>query len=288
MFNTEGPIYMGSNRNPQDCKVAIYGVPYDGTTSFRAGTRFGPNAIREVSTSLETYCPDLKLDLNDYCYADLGSLDIPLGAPEKVIQEVTKASKSILNKNIKSLMLGGEHSLTCGVIKTLYEKYPDLILIQLDAHADLREVWQGTKYSHACAMRRCLDIIPSEQLLQIGIRSGTRTEFQELNNSKRLISQKHGKPAIALSEALQNKNKSQPIYLTVDLDWFDPSVVPGTGTPEPGGFNWFDFVSILKVIQKYNLISADVVELSPQLDLSASSSILAAKVVRSLLLLLLA
>ncbi len=285
MFNSEGPIFMESSRDPNDCTIGIFGVPYDGTTSFRPGTRFGPAAIREVSTGLETYCPKLKLDLKDINFADLGSLDVPIGEPKKVLQAITFATEKIIKNHLKPLMLGGEHSITCGAIQALVKFYPDLILVQLDAHADLRDEWQGTKFSHACAMRRCLEVLPSKQLIQVGIRSGTQEEFEEMDVHCRLLSNSNQGLAASLADALR-PYKEKPIYLTIDLDWFDPSVMPGTGTPEPGGFMWHDFSSLLDVIRQYNLIGADIVELSPQLDPSSCSSILAAKVTRSLIMLL--
>ena len=271
---------MGGSRNPYGCKVALFGVPYDGTTSFRPGARFGPNAIREVSHGLETYCPQLNLELEEIAFADLGALDIPFGAPEPVISKVKEASKEIHDLGLKPLMLGGEHSITPGAVSAAVEKYPDLVLIQIDAHADLREQWQGSKYNHACAMRRCLDVLPSGDLLQLDIRSGTKKEFQELHKSKRLINN-----AQELREKLIAIAK-RPIYLTIDLDWFDPSILPGTGTPEPGGYLWKDFSDLVDILRDHRLVAADIVELAPQLDHSGVSSILAAKVVRTLLLLL--
>ena len=159
-------------------------------------------------------------------------------------------------------------------------KYPDLVLVQLDAHADLRDSWLGSRFSHACAMRRCLEVLPSQQLFQLSIRSGTRSEFNELRSSGRLMADVR-----ALAEALKQL-QGRPVYLTVDLDWFDPAVLPGTGTPEPGGFFWSDFAALVDVLQHHRLVAADVVELAPQLDPSGVSSVLAAKVTRSLLLLL--
>ena len=159
-------------------------------------------------------------------------------------------------------------------------QHSDLVLVQLDAHADLREEWIGARHSHACAMRRCLEVLPSQTLFQLAIRSGTREEFTELHESGRLM------PSIdALQQAL-TPLQGKPIYLTVDLDWFDPSVLPGTGTPEPGGYHWSDFASLIAMLQEHHLVAADVVELAPQLDTSGISSVLAAKVTRSLLLLL--
>ena len=279
-FDSEGGIFMGSRRDPAGCRVGLFGVPYDGTTSFRPGTRFGPAAIREVSQGLETYCPQLDLDLEDLTYADLGAVDIPFGAPEPVVNAVQQATTAVLDLGLNPLMLGGEHSISSGAVAAVANQHPDLVLVQLDAHADLREEWLGARHSHACAMRRCLEVLPSGDLLQLAIRSGTRDEFQELQSSGRRITD-----AAALQQALKPL-QGKPIYLTVDLDWFDPAVLPGTGTPEPGGFLWRDFAAVVDVLRRHRLVAADVVELAPQLDSSGISSVLAAKVTRSLMLLM--
>ena len=279
LFDDEGAIFMGAQRNPEGCRVALFGVPYDGTTSFRPGTRFGPAAIREVSTGLETYCPQLDRDLEDIAYADIGAVEIPYGDPEPVVNAVRHATSTVLAAGLKPLMLGGEHSISSGAVAAVAEQHPDLVLVQLDAHADLRHEWLGARHSHACAMRRCLEVLPSQQLMQIAIRSGTCDEFKELRRSGRLIS-------IQDIPERMNALRGRPIYLTVDLDWFDPAVMPGTGTPEPGGFVGNDFAAVINELNNHRLIGADVVELAPQLDPSGISSVLAAKVTRSLLLLL--
>ena len=280
LFDRDGAIFMGARRDPSGCSVGLFGVPYDGTTSFRPGTRFGPAAIREVSNGLETYCPQLHLDLEDLAFADLGAVDIPFGAPEPVVAMVRKATTAVLGQGLKPLMLGGEHSISCGAVAAVAERYPDLLLVQLDAHADLRDEWLGARHSHACAMRRCLEVLPSGDLLQLAIRSGTKEEFSELQRTGRRMAN-----VAALGEALASA-QGRPIYLTVDLDWFDPAVLPGTGTPEPGGYRWQDFAELVDVLKPHHLVAADVVELAPQLDGSGVSSVLAAKVTRSLLLLL--
>ena len=280
LFDTDGTIFMGARRNPDQCRVGLFGVPYDGTTSFRPGTRFGPAAIREVSQGLESYCPQLDRDLDDIAFVDLGAVDIPFGAPQPVVDSVLNATQAVLAQGLKPLMLGGEHSISSGAVAAVAAEHPDLVLLQLDAHADLRETWLGARHSHACAMRRCLDVLPSGDLLQLSIRSGTRDEFQELRRSGRLITN-----AQTLEKAL-SPWRGRPLYLTVDLDWFDPSVLPGTGTPEPGGYDWKDFADVVDVLKRHRLVAADIVELAPQLDSSGVSSVLAAKVCRSLLLLL--
>jgi agmatinase len=279
LFERDGATYMGSRRDPAGCRVGLFGVPYDGTTSFRPGTRFGPAAIREVSSGLETYCPQLERDLEDLAFADLGAVAIPCGAPDPVVAAVKNATHAVLELGLAPLMLGGEHSISSGAVAEVAARHPDLVLVQLDAHADLRQDWLGTQHSHACAMRRCLEVLPSGTLLQMAIRSGTRQEFAELRRSGRLV------PIDRMAEALQ-PYRGRPIYLTVDLDWFDPGALPGTGTPEPGGFHWGDFAALVEELRHHRLVAADVVELAPQLDPSGVSAVLAAKVVRSLLLLL--
>ena len=279
LFDTDGALYLGSRRDPAGCRVGLFGVPYDGTTSFRPGTRFGPAAIREVSSGLESYCPQLGLDLEDLAFADLGAVAIPFGDPEPVVAAVGEATQAVLELGLAPLMLGGEHSISSGAVAAVAARHPELVLVQLDAHADLRDAYLGSRHSHACAMRRCLEVLPSQTLLQIAIRSGTRPEFTELRQSGRLV-------ALEQMAASLQPLRGRPIYLTVDLDWFDPGVLPGTGTPEPGGFHWSEFAALVEELRHHRLVAADVVELAPQLDPSGVSSVLAAKVVRSLLLLL--
>ncbi|MFM1798344.1 MAG: hypothetical protein RLZZ117_622 [Cyanobacteriota bacterium] len=279
LFDRDGAIYMASRRDPAGCRVALFGVPYDGTTSFRPGARFGPAAIREVSGGLETWCPQLERDLEDLAFVDLGAVAIPFGAPEPVVAAVGQATRAVLDLGLTPLMLGGEHSISSGAVAAVAERHPDLLLLQLDAHADLRQEWLGARHSHACAMRRCLEVLPSGALLQLAIRSGTREEFAELRQTGRLVA------LAALAETLR-PHRGRPVYLTVDLDWFDPAVLPGTGTPEPGGFHWPDFAALVEELRHHRLVAADVVELAPQLDPTGVSAVLAAKVTRSLLLLL--
>ncbi len=283
LFNDEGSIYMEANRQVNGCSVGIFGVNYDHTTSYRPGARFGPNAIRNVSQSLETFCPELNRDLLDIQYCDLGTLNLDSIDSESVIKKVYKGSKFLLKNNLKPLIFGGEHSITTGIIKALIERYPNIILLQLDAHADLRNTYQGNRNSHACTMRRCIEILKDKTIFQLGIRSGTKEEFKEMNQKKQLIDFKCGDNNNLLKKTLE-PYKYQPIYLTIDIDWFDPSLVSGTGTPEPGGFFWNDFNTVIKTLNFYNIVGADLVELSPNIDLSGISNIVAAKVARSLIM----
>ncbi len=283
LFDNENAIFMGSKRSPDDCAIGIFGVNYDGTCSFKPGARFGPEAIRQVSSCLETYCPKLNKDLEDIMYVDFGSIIIDKNDSKSVIESVKLATNFLINKRLSPIMLGGEHSITTGAIEGLVKKYPDLILVQLDAHADLRESYIGNKHSHACTMKRCLEVLPEKKILQVGIRSGTKEEFQFMHNNNQLVNFCPGGNAQKLRQALLPYSKC-PIYLTIDLDWFDPSLLAGTGTPEPGGFFWNDFEEILNTLRDFRIVASDIVELSPEIDKSGVSSIVAAKVLRSLIL----
>ncbi len=283
LFDNENAIFMGAQRNPDNCSIGIFGVNYDGTCSFKPGARFGPEAIRQFSICLETYCPKLDKDLQDVAYVDFGSILIDKNDSESIIESVKSATNYLISKSLSPIMLGGEHSITRGAIEALVKKYPDLILIQLDAHADLRESYIGNKHSHACTMKRCLEVLPEKKILQIGIRSGTKEEFQFMNDNNQLVNFLPGGNTQELKKALLPYSNS-PIYLTIDLDWFDPSLLAGTGTPEPGGFFWNDFEEILKTLKDFRIVASDIVELSPEIDKSGVSSIVAAKVLRSLIL----
>jgi len=283
LFDNENAIYMGAKRIPENCSIGIFGVNYDGTCSFKPGARFGPEAIRQFSYCLETYCPKIKKDLEDIIYVDFGSILIDKNDSKSVIESVKSATNYLINKRLSPIMLGGEHSITRGAIEALVKKYPDLILVQLDAHADLRESYIGNEHSHACTMKRCLEVLPEKKILQVGIRSGTKEEFEIMYKNNQLVNFYPGGNAQKLKQALQQYSKS-PIYLTIDLDWFDPSLLAGTGTPEPGGFFWNDFEEILKTLRDFRIVASDIVELSPEIDKSGVSSIVAAKVLRSLIL----
>jgi len=283
LFEKEGPIYLGSQLKKKNCSIGIVGVNYDGTTCYKPGTRFGPNAIRLASQCLETFCPKSGKDLDEIKYFDFGSVFLDHRDTISVIDKVKLATQYILINNLKPLILGGEHSITSGSIQALVDKYPNLILIQLDAHADLRNSYQNNRFSHACTIQRCTDILRDNKVFQIGIRSGTKEEFEIMNKRDQLIEFNPGDNGMLLKQKLE-PFKDFPIYLTIDLDWFDPSMVPGTGTPEPGGLFWHDFETIIKKLDDFKVIGGDIVELSPDIDPSGVSSIVAAKVARSLII----
>lgn len=260
-----------------DAPVVIFGAGFDCTASFRPGTRFGPAAIRQVSDGIETYCPLLDADLEDRHYADLGDVALSFGAAGPQIERVQAAARALLQAGQIPFMLGGEHSLTRGPVAAALEKHPDLVLLQIDAHADLRQDYLGDRDSHACVMRRCAEL--GAELIQLGIRSGPRDEWDYIRAHDTLTT------VDALGAALA-RVAGRPLYVTLDIDAFDPSLVPGTGTPEPGGLFWADFQRIIEILRPHGaqIVGLDVMELSPGLDPSGVSSVVAAKSVRQLLL----
>jgi agmatinase len=259
--------------------VYILGFPYDGSTSFRPGARFGPSSIRSSSYGLESYSSYLDKDLEDYDIYDLGNLEMYPSRFEIMSQNFNQIISGSL-ESICLLTLGGEHSISINPIREYFAQYKDLLIIHLDAHADLRDGYLGDQNSHASIMKRVYDNKSSEQdIFHYGIRSGTREEFQFLKDCPFYFQSLE-----EFKSALNNIPKDRPVYLTLDLDFFDPAELPGTGTPEAGGASFHDFVAINKILNTKNFVGADIVELSPQYDPSERSQVMASKITREILL----
>ncbi len=259
--------------------IRIIGAPFDGTVSFRPGARFGPAAIRDASDGIETYSPIFDCDLESISYADAGDLELPMGSVEAALSIIKEAVEDALGDGAVPFVLGGEHLVSLPAIEAVYQKYPDLVVVQLDAHADQREEYLGVKLSHACIMRRVSEFLGQEHIRQIGVRSGTRDEYRLMRDYNTLTTFHDD----ALTE-LRSWIGDRPLYLTVDLDVFDPASFPGTGTPEPGGIDWWTFQRFLTSIQGCNIVGLDAVELAPHLDASGCSSVLATKCLREMLI----
>ena len=271
--------YLESTAKPVNGTPVLLGVPFDGTACFRKGAARGPDSIREASDCLESYSPFLHRDLSLRPFSDLGNLILAGENAEKVNTLVKEASLHLLSKKLIPFLIGGEHSFTPGAVAAVLEHHPGLAVVQFDAHADLRNEWTNTQWSHACGMRRIRDMIPPSRILQCGIRSGSSTEFDDLRESGCLVP-----PDIdSLTSALE-KVEGLPLYLTLDLDFLDPADLPGTGTPEPGGVNWQELEELLAALPWHRVVACDVVELAPELDPTGRSSILAAKIIREILL----
>jgi agmatinase len=255
----------------------MVGLPYDGTCSYRPGTRFGPEMIRLASWGLEEFSPYQKKDLSEISFYDAGELDLPIG--DRCLSLINETAKEVLSAGKKWIGIGGEHLVTYPAVKAYAEKYPDLYIIHFDAHADLREDYLGEKLSHATVMRRISDIVSPYNLIQIGIRSGTKEEFQWMQDHNTLIEERSQIPDII------KRVKNNPIFISIDLDVLDPGIMSGTGTPEAGGMSFNELLSWLFAFSDLNITGADVVELSPHYDPSGVSTAMAAKVIRELLLL---
>lgn len=275
--------FMAMDSSFEEANVVVFGVGFDGTTSNRPGTRFASSSMRPEFYGLETYSPILDLDLEDFNICDIGDLELSIGNTEKVLDEIYVGAKEIVSKDKLPFMIGGEHLVTLPAFKAVYEKYKDVYVLHFDAHTDLREEYNNNKNSHATVIKRIWDIVGDDRIFQFGIRSGTKEEFDFS------LKQKHTYMEIGSIETFSeivNKLENKNVYLTIDLDVLDPSIFPGTGTPEPGGITYKELSSIFKILKNsnINLVGCDIVELSPDYDNTNVSTVTACKILRELVL----
>ena len=280
MLNKNIETILGCDAEYEDATTVLFGAPFDSTTSYRPGTRFGSSAIRHESFGMETYSPYQDKDMTDYSFFDSGDIELCIGSSQLALEAIEERARTILADGKRPFMLGGEHLVTLGAFRAAAEKYPDIHIIHFDAHADLREDYLDVKLSHACVIRRCWDIIGDGKIFQFGIRSGDREEF--VFGKDHVTTRKFDFEGL---EETLDKLGNVPVYFTVDLDVMDPSVFPGTGTPEPGGVT-FDQLrkAATLVCQKANVVACDINELSPHYDPSGISAMAACKILREMLL----
>lgn len=266
--------WMGHNSNYDSSDIVLLGLPFDGTVSYRSGSRFAPELIRLASWGLETYSPYFDSDLSDVNFHDIGDLDFPLGNTFKSLELIKNNVEQVYKDKKRIFCIGGEHLVTLPIIEQVSKFYSNLAVVQFDAHTDLRKNYLGEDMSHSTVMYHIGKIIGFENIKQIGIRSGTKEEF--------LLMDKY-KTRLDFPEQL-SKLKNKNVYVSIDLDVLDPSIMSGTGTPEAGGFSFNDLMDWLKELNGLNIIGADVVELSPHYDASGASTAVATKVIRELLM----
>ena len=277
--NTES--FIGCESGYEDSKIVLFGAPFDSTTSFRPGARFGSSAIRHESFGLETYSPYQDKDLTDCRVFDCGDLELCFGSAKSALDDIKNRAEEILSDGKLPVLIGGEHLVTLGTVRAAYLKYPDMHIIHFDAHADLRDDYLGAKLSHAAVIRRCHDILGDGRIHQFCIRSGDKTEFE--------FAKKHTDMHRFDFDGLENicrelMNKHSPVYFTIDLDCLDPSVFCGTGTPEAGGVGFTQLLEAILTVAQTNIIGADINELAPMLDTSGASTAVACKTLRELIL----
>ena len=273
--------FIGCESSFEEASIVLYGAPFDSTTSFRPGARFGPAAMRHESFGLETYSPYQDRDLMDISVFDSGDLELCFGSSEMALSDIQKRAEEILEADKFPLLLGGEHLVTLAAVRAVAAKYPDLHIIHFDAHADLRDDYLGARLSHACVLRRCHDLLGDGRIHQFCIRSGEREEFRFAAQHTDF----HPLSFDGLEETVRElKEKNVPVYFTIDLDCLDPAAFPGTGTPEAGGVTFLELLEAIRTVAQANVVGADVNELAPMLDASGVSTATACKVLRELLL----
>lgn len=272
--------FIGACDSYEDATSVIVGIPMDFTVSFRPGTRMGPSRIREVSDGIEEYSHHLDMDLTDFNYHDFGDVVLPFGNVDLSLERIRLVTESLLKDDKFPIMLGGEHLVTYPILQAFREKYSDLAVIQFDAHADLRENYQGEENSHATVMRKACGLFGGENIYQLGIRSGTKDEFTYGRKNTNLYPDQ----IIAPINDIIKKIGKRPTYITLDIDVVDPAFAPGTGTPEPGGCTSSELLRVLNQLRLLNVVGFDLVEVSPILDVGDCTSLLAAKVIRESIL----
>jgi len=280
MLNKNIETFLCCDGEYQDADTVLFGAPFDSTTSYRPGTRFGSSAIRRESFGIESYSPYQGKDLEDVRIFDSGDLELCFGDTKLALQQIQEHTAGILRDSKRPFMLGGEHLVTLGAFRAVYEAYPEVSILHFDAHADLRDEYLGAALSHACVIRRCWELTGDEKIYQYGIRSGDRAEFQWGRGHVRT----HCFDFAGLEQTVC-RLKDKPVYFTVDLDVLDPSVFPGTGTPEPGGVSFDELrKAVTMVCSELKVVGCDVNELSPHYDMSGISTAAACKIVREMLL----
>lgn len=270
--------FLGSRGDARGAHLVIFGCPFDGTSSFRPGARFGPAEIRQVSDVLETYCPVLRRDLSDVAFVDAGDLVLPPGDVTRALDLIYRMASQVRAGGQIPAALGGEHLITVPVVRAVAEVNPDVVVVQFDAHLDLRNQYLGVELSHATTMRRVSESVDSSRILHVAGRSGTREEFDQAELLGSLL------PPTVTADEISRWVGDRPLYVTVDLDVLDPSVLPGTGTPEPGGVSFDTLQGWLVGLTGCRWVGWDVTELAPDYDLTQVSSVVAAKIARTMIL----
>lgn len=280
MWNKNIETFLCCDNEFEEAKTVLFGAPFDSTTSYRPGSRFGSAAIRRESYGIESYSPYQDKDLEDMAVFDSGDIELPLGDASLSLQQIEERAGAILDAGKRPFLLGGEHLVTLGAFRAVHQRFPEVNILHFDAHADLRDDYLGVKLSHACVLRRCWELTGDGKIFQFGIRSGDREEFRWGKDHVTT----HKFDLVGLEETLDRLGDA-PLYFTLDLDVLDPSVFPGTGTPEPGGISFDELrKAVTLVCGKANVIACDVNELSPPCDQSGVSTMVACKIVREMLL----
>ncbi len=278
-----GNVFIGSHPVFEESEAVLYGMPMDWTVSYRPGSRFGPTRIREVSIGLEEYSPYLDRELEEVKYFDAGDIPLPFGNPQRSLNIIEEYIDQLLAADKFPLGMGGEHLVSWPVMKAIYKKYPDLAIIHMDAHTDLREEYEGEPLSHSTPIRKVAELIGPENVYSFGIRSGMKEEFQWAKENGMHISK--FEVLEPLKEILPTL-AGRPVYVTIDIDVLDPAHAPGTGTVDAGGITSKELLASIHAIAKSDLriVGGDLVEVAPIYDPSEQTANTASKLIREMIL----
>lgn len=278
-----GNVFIKSHPTFEDSEAVLYGMPMDWTVSYRPGSRFGPARIREVSIGLEEYSAYLDRELEEVKYFDAGDIPLPFGNPQRSLDIIEDFVEKVLAEEKFPLGMGGEHLVSWPVIKAMYKKYPDLAIIHMDAHTDLREEYEGEPLSHSTPIRKAANLIGPTNVYSFGIRSGMKEEFQWAKEAGMHISKFEVLEPI--KEVLP-KLAGRPVYVTIDIDVLDPAHAPGTGTVDAGGITSRELLASIHAIANsdINVVGADLVEVAPIYDNSEQTANTASKLIREMIL----
>ena len=271
--------FLGCDSEYDEAKAVLFGAPFDSTTSFRPGTRFASKVMRSESFGLETYSPYQDRDLSEIAVFDGGDPELCFGDTQKALEQIKAFVDPILRDKKLPVMVGGEHLVTLGAVRAAVRHHPELHILHFDAHADLREEYLSATLSHATVLRRVWDFVGDGRIFQFGIRSGDRSEF--LWGRDHVTTRKFDFEGL---EEIVRSLMGKPVYVTIDLDVLDPSVFPGTGTPEPGGVSFLELLRAVLSLKGLDIVGCDICELSPVYDQSGVSTAAACKILRELLL----
>ncbi|GIN63108.1 agmatinase [Robertmurraya siralis] len=278
-----GNVFIKSHPNFEESQAVLYGMPMDWTVSYRPGSRFGPTRIREVSIGLEEYSAYLDRELEEVKYFDAGDIPLPFGNAQKSLDEIENFVDKVLTAGKFPLGMGGEHLVSWPVIKSVYKRYPNLAIIHIDAHADLRTDYEGEPLSHSTPIRKAAELIGPKNVYSFGIRSGMKEEFQWAKEVGMHISKFDvHKPLMEILPVLAGR----PVYVTIDIDVLDPAHAPGTGTVDAGGITSRELLASIHEIARsdLNVVGADLVEVAPIYDASEQTANTASKLIREMIL----
>ncbi|HMB88242.1 MAG TPA: agmatinase [Methylomirabilota bacterium] len=275
------PRFIACRASLAGAGIVLFGIPFEGRVNLRRGADHGPRELRLASDSIETYSPFLGRDLEDLAIADLGDCELGDGTPREQLTRAREEIRRFWRPGLRPVMLGGDHTATLAVIEVLAPAIPDLRILQLDAHPDLREEFLGERYNYASAMARVMDVVAPERVFQVGMRTGAREEYQR--KAPHLFPAHRVKPLEAV-RGLLPELQAHPLYVTIDVDVLDPSEAPGTGAPEPCGITATELVEIVRLLAPCQIVGTDLMEVAQAWDPSGRTGITASWILREAIL----